>query len=311
MTNYKNENGYGREIISLEDPRIVDAETYEPPAVKSFAHNLAYIIYTSGSTGTPRGTMVEHRSVVRLVKNTNFIDFRETGRLLQTGALEFDASTFEIWGSLLNGWTLYLAPKDQILNPETLKHIIQRYLITTLWMTSPLFNQMSDTDIGIFCGLKHLLVGGDVLSPVHINRVRNRYPRLRVLNGYGPTENTTFSTTHLIDREYRENIPIGRPIANSTAYIVDRSDQPVPIGVPGELLVGGDGVSRGYMNNPELTNSKFQRGWHPQPIRNYKAPAGHPLSFSASQLPLFTVPETLPVGCRMVPLNFSAGLISN
>ncbi|MCP5048415.1 MAG: amino acid adenylation domain-containing protein, partial [bacterium] len=220
--------------------------------------NLAYIMYTSGSTGGPKGVMVEHRNVVRLVSHTDYVEFKPGDRILQTGALSFDASTFEIWGSLLNGLGLYLVSKEEILSPSSLKGAITNFRITTMWMTAPLFNQMSDRDIELFSGLRNLLVGGDVLSPVHINRVRDRFPRLNVINGYGPTENTTFSTTHLIQREYNGPIPIGKPIANSTAYILDKNNHPQPIGVVGELCVGGDGVSRGYLNNPELTNEKFE-----------------------------------------------------
>jgi tyrocidine synthetase-3 len=224
---------------------------------KGCSANLAYVVYTSGTTGRPKGVMVGHRNVVRLVKNTNYIEFRKNDRILQTGALEFDASTFEIWGSLLNGLTLVLAPGEKFLNPGTLKQDIRKYDISIMWLTSPLFNQLSGEDEGIFEGLKTLLVGGDVLSPMHINKVRRRFPGLIILNGYGPTENTTFSTVFSIDKEYEERIPIGPPIANSTAYIVDRWDKLVPVGVVGELWVGGDGVSRGYMNNPGLTAEKF------------------------------------------------------
>ncbi|HLP59628.1 MAG TPA: amino acid adenylation domain-containing protein [Candidatus Deferrimicrobium sp.] len=220
--------------------------------------HLAYIIYTSGSTGQPKGVMVTHRNVVRLVKNTNYIDFAGGDSILQTGAMEFDASTFEVWGALLNGLKLVLANKETILTPGKLKTALRQYDIDTIWMTSPLFNQMLQEDIEIFVGLKNLLVGGDVLSPPHIARLKSKYPGLNVINGYGPTENTTFSTTFSISGDYRENIPIGKPIANSTAYIVDKYNHLQPIGIPGELLVGGDGVARGYLNNPELTNIKFK-----------------------------------------------------
>jgi len=220
--------------------------------------NLAYIIYTSGSTGKPKGVMVEHRNVVRLVKNTDYIDFKEEDRILQTGALEFDASSFEIWGALLNGLSLCLVSNDFILDPGKLKETVCKYGICTMWLTSPLFNRLSQEDVEIFGGLRSLLVGGDVLSPVHISRVRRRFPRLKIINGYGPTENTTFSTTLSIEREYDQAIPIGAPIANSTAYIIGRWGKLAPIGVPGELIVGGDGVARGYLNNPELTAERFK-----------------------------------------------------
>ncbi|MFC2145978.1 amino acid adenylation domain-containing protein [Acidobacteriota bacterium] len=219
--------------------------------------NLAYVIYTSGSTGIPKGAMAQHGNVVRLVKNTNFIVFKESDRLLQTGALEFDASTFEIWGVLLNGLTLHLEEKNNLLAPDILKNIIRKNKITLMWMTASYFNLMLEADIDIFVGLEYLLVGGEALSPPHINRLRDRFPGLHVINGYGPTENVTFSTTFFIDREYKEGIPIGKPIANSTAYIVDRDWNLLPVGAAGELLVGGDGVARGYLNDPELTFERF------------------------------------------------------
>ncbi|MCX6584774.1 MAG: amino acid adenylation domain-containing protein [Candidatus Aminicenantes bacterium] len=230
--------------------------SFDLPRIHHSSH-LAYIIYTSGSTGRPKGVMVEHRNVIRLVKNTNYVEFKENDRLLQTGALEFDASTFEIWGSLLNGMTLVILAKDDILDPERLKSIIWRHDICTMWLTSPLFNRMVQWDVDIFAGLRNLLVGGDMLSPSHIGRVRNRFPGLKIINGYGPTENTTFSTTYRIDKQNTNRIPIGKPIANSTAYILNRTNRVTPVGVAGELCVGGDGVSRGYLNNPELTREKF------------------------------------------------------
>lgn len=244
------------EIIRLHE-NIPGLEQAPPRTTEHSGNSLAYIIYTSGSTGTPKGVMVEHKSAVRLVKNTNFIQFKDDDAILLTGALEFDASTFEIWGALLNGLTLHLVHKNTILNHDLLKQFISTHHVTTMWMTAPFFNQVLDTDIEVFSGLRHLLAGGDVLSPTHINRLREQFPGLTVINGYGPTENTTFSTTFHVDKTYLENIPIGKPIANSTAYILDTSYRPVPIGVPGELFVGGDGLARGYLNNPGLTAEKF------------------------------------------------------
>ena len=243
--------------LVFTDNSLSGLSRVSPVNHRLFTSNLAYLIYTSGTTGEPKGVMVEHGNVIRLVKNSNYIEFKEGERLLPTGALEFDASTFEIWGALLNGLSLCLVCKKKILAADRFKAVLQKYTITTIWLTSSLFNQMVQADIGIFSGLKNLLLGGEVLLPVHVNRVRKRYPALNVINGYGPTENTTFSTTFLIDREYAERIPIGRPIANSTAYILDRWGKLQPIGVPGELWVGGDGVSRGYLNNPDLTAERF------------------------------------------------------
>ena len=222
-------------------------------------NNLAYIMYTSGSTGNPKGTMIEHKNVVRLVKSTNYVEFNENDRILQTGAVVFDASTFEIWGSILNGLCLYLVDDSVILNADKLAETLKKNQISTIWLTSPLFNQLSQQNPRMFVGVKNLLVGGDVLSPKYINSVRKNCPGINIINGYGPTENTTFSTCFLIDQEYEEDIPIGKPISNSTAFILDQNDNLQPIGVPGELCVGGDGVGRGYLKRQELTDEKFRK----------------------------------------------------
>ncbi|MCP4219412.1 MAG: amino acid adenylation domain-containing protein, partial [bacterium] len=238
-------------------PETDQAET-QPVSRDVPAHYPAYAMYTSGSTGKPKGVLVRHRSVVRLVKNTNFVSLQKGDRILQTGALEFDASTFEIWGALLNGLSLSLPAGHLLPVPGTLKKIVAGHAITTMWMTSPFFNQVSMADIEVFAPLRNLLVGGDALSPFHINRLLRRFPHITIINGYGPTENTTFSTTLTISKEYGSSIPIGSPIANSTAYILDRHFQLLPIKVAGELWVGGDGVAAGYLNDVEQTAEKFR-----------------------------------------------------
>ncbi|EPR11938.1 hybrid non-ribosomal peptide synthetase/type I polyketide synthase [Ruminiclostridium papyrosolvens] len=243
-------------IVNLSDSNLYAGNTLNPDKTGTPKH-LAYVMYTSGSTGKPKGVMVEHRSVVRLVKNTNYIDFEENDSILQTGALAFDATTFEFWGALLNGLKLYIADENIILDPINLSAAIKKYDISTMWLTSPLFNQFSTQKPEIFNGLKKLLVGGDKLSPAHINAVRNVCPGLIITNGYGPTENTTFSVCFKINKTYEQNIPIGIPVNNSTAYILDKYDNLQPMGVSGELCVGGDGLARGYINRQELTAEKF------------------------------------------------------
>ncbi|MEJ8545005.1 non-ribosomal peptide synthase/polyketide synthase [Brevibacillus borstelensis] len=253
---------FGHLITETYDPVYLDAESLyhgEAPVVpnNSRPHDLAYVMYTSGSTGKPKGVMVEHRNVIRLVKNASYIQVVENDRMIQTGAIGFDAMTFEIFGALLNGASLYLVNKDTLLDGRKLGHFLRKHVITVMWLTSPLFNQLSQQNESMFATLRHLIVGGDVLSPKHINQVKRANPQLAIWNGYGPTENTTFSTCHLIEQEYEDHIPIGKPISNSTAYILDRHNQLQPVGVPGELCVGGDGVARGYLNKPELTAEKF------------------------------------------------------
>ncbi|MGL4697489.1 amino acid adenylation domain-containing protein [Enterococcus larvae] len=219
--------------------------------------NLAYIMYTSGSTGQPKGVMIEHRCVIRLVINPNFIQFEPSDCILQTGAVAFDASTFEIWGALLNGLKLYLATDDVVMQSEKLAQTIEKQGVTILWLTSSLFNQLSWEYPTMFKNLRYLLVGGEALSLLHIERVRKSCPKLQLINGYGPTENTTFSLCHIIDKTYETSIPIGKPINNTVAYIVGEGNQLQPIGAAGEILVGGAGVARGYVNNQEMTVEKF------------------------------------------------------
>jgi tyrocidine synthetase-3 len=219
--------------------------------------NLAYIIYTSGSTGRPKGVLVQHQNVIRLVKNANFIDFTPYDRLLLTGNIVFDITTFEIWWPLLNGLTLFLVNQQAILNARELENLMTKNRISILHLTPQLFNQLAVQRLEIFAGLKYFLVGGDLVSPQYVNLLRNTYENIKILHMYGPTENTTFSTFHPVTRDYETVIPIGKPLGNSFAYIVDKAGNLVPIGVSGELLIGGDGTARGYLNKPQLTAEKF------------------------------------------------------
>jgi amino acid adenylation domain-containing protein len=220
-------------------------------------HGLAYVMYTSGTSGRPKGVMVEHQAIIRLVVNTNYLQLGPADRVLQTGALAFDASTFEIWGPLLNGGGICRAPRGAVLDSAEVARLITKHRITTMWLTSSLFNQHVDNDINVFRGLKYLLVGGERLSWRHVNRVREKYLDLILINGYGPTENTTFTACHRIERTYHGDIPIGRPIANTEVLILDADNALVPIGVAGEICVSGDGLARGYLHDPELTERKF------------------------------------------------------
>lgn len=219
--------------------------------------SLAYIMFTSGSTGKPKGVMVSHKNIIRLVQNSSFVNWSLPFRLIPTGAISFDATTFEIWGTLLNGGELHLLSQEQLLNCDVLKEYIAAKGITTMWFTASWFNQLVDEDVELFRPLKQVLAGGERLSPVHVNKVRKNIPSIKVINGYGPTENTTFSICYTIEEEHNDAIPLGYPISNSSVYILNKAGDPVPVGVEGELYLGGDGLSRGYLNRPELTEEKF------------------------------------------------------
>ena len=241
--------------VECIQPAAAAAAPCDP--VESRPTDGAYVMYTSGTTGNPKGVLINQRAVVRLVRNSGFADLSPDTRILQTGAVGFDATTFEVWGSLLNGGTLILVPDETILDPSLIGHAITEHRATTLWLTAPLFHQLVDQDAEVFRPVREVLVGGDVLSPRHLAKAMETCPDLRIINGYGPTENTTFSTAQLIREPPTGRIPIGAPIANSTAVIVDLDGHPQPFGVPGELLVGGDGLSDGYLNRPELDVAAF------------------------------------------------------
>ncbi len=246
-----------RHVIELEE--IEEQGQEQQPIVRVSPDNLAYIMYTSGSTGTPKGVAVTHRNVVRLVKNNTFAEVGPEEVFLLLAPLSFDASTFELWGCLLNGGRLAIAP-PQTPTPEALSETLRRYHVTTLWLTAGLFHLMAEEQLDGLLELKQLLAGGDVLAPSVVRKVLARMGEgSALINGYGPTESTTFACCHRMDSrsEFEQSVPLGRPIANTTAYVLDNQLNPAPVGVIGELYLGGDGLARGYWRRPELTAERF------------------------------------------------------
>ncbi|QFY84841.1 amino acid adenylation domain-containing protein [Bacillus subtilis] len=251
-----------KQLLDIECEQIIIEDIQKQGKTKNVdssagPHSLAYIIYTSGSTGKPKGVMIEQRSVIRLVKNSNYITFTPEDRLLMTSSIGFDVGSFEIFGPLLNGAALHLSDQQTFLDSHQLKRYIEHQGITTIWLTSSLFNHLTEQNEQTFSQLKHLIIGGEALSPSHVNRIRNVCPEVSIWNGYGPTENTTFSTCLHIQKTYELSIPIGRPVGNSTAFILNQWGVLQPVGAVGELCVGGDGVARGYLGRPDLTKEKF------------------------------------------------------
>jgi amino acid adenylation domain-containing protein len=220
--------------------------------------NLAYVMYTSGTTGRPKGVMVEHRGIVRLVRGTNYCRFGPDEKFLQFAPVSFDASTFEIWGALLNGSPLVLM-SSQSSSLNDLVRTIHQYGVTTLWLTAGLFHLMVEEDPDGLRTLRQLLAGGDVLSPRHVRQFLERAPGTTLINGYGPTENTTFTCCHVMRAgdPISQSIPIGKPVANTRVYILDEHMNPVSSEEIGELYAAGDGVARGYLNDSDGTSANF------------------------------------------------------
>ncbi|MCB0212662.1 MAG: amino acid adenylation domain-containing protein, partial [Anaerolineae bacterium] len=219
----------------------------------------AYVMYTSGSTGKAKGVTIPHRAINRLVFNTNYIDLTAADRIAQASNASFDAATFEIWGALLHGATLVGVPREVTLVPQQFAAYLRRQRISILFLTTALFNQIVQAVPDAFQSLRCLLFGGEAVDPVSVRTVlQNGAPEV-LLHVYGPTESTTFTSWYRVENVSKNaiTVPIGRPISNTQVYLLDRNLQPVPVGVPGELFIGGDGLALGYHNRPELTAEKF------------------------------------------------------
>ena len=223
------------------------------------ADDLAYVIFTSGSTGKPKGVLIQHNSVVRLVRNTNYVEIDAADIFLQFAPISFDAATFEIWGALLNGAKLVVFPSYRPTIRE-LGAFIQDNKISVLWLTASLFNVLVDADLSCLGGVSQVLAGGETLSIRHVCKfLGNIKEGHSLINGYGPTENTTFTCCHRMDSAsfVDKHVPIGRPISNTTVYVLDQFLQPVPLGVPGELYIGGAGLFRGYLTSDERPSHRI------------------------------------------------------
>lgn len=226
------------------------------------ANAAAYVMFTSGSMGRPKGVQIAHRGVVRLVCDTNYIHVKATDRLILLSPLAFDASTFELWGALLNGACLVVY-QQPLFDPNAVARLIEAERVTILWLTAALFHLIVRTSPGMLAGLRVLLAGGDVLRPDAVNAVLDAWPDLTVINGYGPTENTTFTCCHPMTRANRPagSVPIGHPVTGSQVYVLDEHLRPVPDGEAGELCTSGLGVALGYLPRAGAAGAAFVP-WH-------------------------------------------------
>ncbi|GAA3854733.1 hypothetical protein GCM10022243_20270 [Saccharothrix violaceirubra] len=238
-------------LLSEVDDRLPDTA----PDVRVHPDGLAYVNHTSGSTGRPKGVAVPHRGVVRLVSDPSFATFGPGRTFLHLSATAFDLTTLEVWGALLTGGRVVPAPEGPP-DPAVLGPLLREHDVSVLWLTAGLFHQL---DPALLTSVDHLLAGGDVLAPDAVRAALAARDGKPVVNGYGPTENTTFTTCHVMTSpdEVGATVPIGTPIQRTTAYVLDDDMRPAPVGVPGELYTGGAGLARGYQGEPALTAAKF------------------------------------------------------
>ncbi|MFF4716499.1 amino acid adenylation domain-containing protein [Streptomyces eurythermus] len=234
------------------------------------AGQAAYVIYTSGSTGAPKGVVCPHRGQTRLARGTGELRVRSDDRVLATTNLTFDVSCFEIFSTLANGACLLLAQDGDLLDTKALEDVLRGRRVSVMWLSAGLFHQHAHLAPEMFSGLRRLIAGGDVLGTRAVRAVLERGRPGALLNGYGPTENSSLSTVYRVDglSARDESVPIGTPVAGSTAYVVREDGTIAAPGETGELWVGGDGVALGYVNDPQRTAERFlEDRWSPAPIR--------------------------------------------
>jgi amino acid adenylation domain-containing protein len=245
-----------RAILLMEDIAAAPQQKHE--RLKT-SPATATLMFTSGSAGEPKAVEIAHKGIIRLVCDDACVDFRPADVVLHNAPLASDASLLEIWGALGRGARLELAPPGPLPLGE-LAGVVRGRGVTVLWLTAGLFHQLVDQEPGCFVGVRRVYAGGDVVSARHVRALLERYPGLEVANGYGPTENTTFTCCHLMRSKSdlgSGSVPIGRPVGNTRVYLLDPYRQPVPVGVAGELWASGDGLALGYAHRPDLTAEKF------------------------------------------------------
>ncbi|MCK4257933.1 MAG: amino acid adenylation domain-containing protein [Halanaerobiales bacterium] len=249
---------FNGEIIHVDDANIY---TYDMSNLENsnISNDLAYVIYTSGTTGKPKGTLVAHFNISRVVKNTNYIEITENDRILQLSNYAFDGSTFDIFAALLNGATLILIRKEDVLDLVRLANIIALEKVTVFFVTTALFNMLVEHQIEALKDVRKILFGGERVSLKHVRKAIAEIGPAHLIHVYGPTESTVFATFYPVEgiSENAMTIPIGKPISNTQVYILDQYLNVQPDGFMGELCISGDGLARGYLNQPELTAEKF------------------------------------------------------
>lgn len=249
-------------VFPDEDAERIAAYDATPLPDETVADDPAYVMYTSGSTGRPKGVVVPHRAVLRLVCNSDYVRLGPSDVVAQLANTAFDASTFEFWGPLLNGGQVLPIAKATALAPRALASEIARHRVTSLFLTTALFNAVARDVPDAFHTCRDVLFGGEIVEPVWVRAVLAAGPPKRLLHVYGPTEATTFATWHEV-RDVPPNattVPIGRPIANTSVRVLRADLRPAAVGEPGDLVIGGPGVALGYLGQPDATSERFVDG---------------------------------------------------
>ena len=249
------------ELNGFSSSNVIDNGSRENEGATntSSGEQLAYVIYTSGSTGRPKGVCVSHKGISRLVRNTNYIEITPNDNMAHISNVSFDAATFELWGALLNGATIVVVEREVLLSDDDLVRYFTEKKVSVMFITTALFNYYANNRIEIFKPFRVIMFGGDACDPKLVMKVYDSVGPEYMINGYGPTENTVFSCCYEVQglEKERHTIPIGSPISNTTAYVLDKHRNPLPMGISGELYLGGDGVAQGYLNRPDLTEKVF------------------------------------------------------
>lgn len=249
----------GKTVCVDDERELISSFSDIAPENVNAADNLIYVIYTSGSTGTPKGVAVPHVAVNRLIFNTNYVEITSEDRIAQASNASFDAATFEIWGALLHGAQLIGIPRDLTLSPRRFAEELRRQQVSMMFLTTALFNQIARDVPDAFATMRQLMFGGEAVDVGAVKQIVAHGSPQRLVHVYGPTESTTFATAYLVESVSADatTIPIGRAISNTQTFILDTNLNPVPVGVPGDLYLGGDGLAREYLNHAALTNEKF------------------------------------------------------
>ncbi|WP_406514010.1 non-ribosomal peptide synthetase [Streptomyces sp. NBC_00161] len=257
--------------LTVGDAKLLDAATFPGPVLalpeepltsgrpvdESAPDSPAFIMFTSGSTGRPKGVLVPHRAIAELVTAPDYVTLTGRDRVLFHSSMTFDASTFEVWGALANGAAVVVCTEQRPSLEDLARHV-ERHGVTVAFFTTALFHQLAARRSRVFAQLRSVVVGGEAMAAAQAREVLTAFPWLELVNGYGPTETTTFATAHRVTAQDCEGpIPIGRPVAGATAHVLDADGHPVADGDRGELWIGGSRLAHGYTGLPALTAERF------------------------------------------------------